>query len=146
MQSVVFRPARPDDMHAIVSLLKRSELPYEDVDLDRQYFLVAVGKGQVIGIVGLEAAGEYGLLRSLAVDAPCRDRGIGWSLLDKIIAHARRNGVRELYLLTTTADKFFMRHGFERMERAAAPPALQETHEFRSACPASAVCMKKKIA
>jgi amino-acid N-acetyltransferase len=146
MQSVVFRPARSDDMNAIVSLLKKSELPYEDVDLDRQDFLVAVDEGRVRGIVGLEAAGEYGLLRSLAVDASYRDRGNGGSLLDKIIAHARRKGFRELYLLTTTADKFFMRHGFERTERAAAPPALRETHEFRSACPASAVCMKKKIA
>ncbi len=145
MQSVVFRPARPDDMQAILSLLKRSERPYEDVDLDRQDFLVAVGEGQVRGTVGLEAAGEYGLLRSLAVDASYRDGGIGRSLLDKIIVHAVRKGVRELYLLTTTADKFFIRQGFEVTGRAAAPTALQETHEFKSACPASAVCIKKKI-
>jgi amino-acid N-acetyltransferase len=146
MQDIVFRPARPDDVHAIVSLLKRSELPYGDIDLNGQDFLVAVGGGKVKGTVGLEAAGEHGLLRSLAVDASYRDRGIGRSLLDKIIVHAVRKGVRELYLLTTTADKFFIRQGFEVTGRAAAPAALHETHEFKSACPASAVCMKKKIA
>jgi amino-acid N-acetyltransferase len=145
MPDITFKHAVPGDMPAIIGLLKDAELPYEDVDMDGRYFIVAAEKGKVIGVVGLEASGDHGLLRSLAVEASHRNEGLGKELLGKMILHARRTGVKELYLLTTTADKFFAKQGFEKTDRAAAPAALRETYEFMSICPVSAVCMKKNI-
>jgi amino-acid N-acetyltransferase len=46
-----------------------------------------------------------------------------------------------VYLLTTTAEAFFPHFGFERIERAAVPPRIQNSREFHGACPASATVM-----
>jgi amino-acid N-acetyltransferase len=54
-------------------------------------------------------------------------------------------GVRELFLLTTTAEPIFARWGFRRVDRAEAPPAIRESREFASLCPASAVFMARRV-
>jgi amino-acid N-acetyltransferase len=63
-----------------------------------------------------------------------------------MVEAARSLGVRELYLLTMTAAPFFVKHGFEKVERAKAPASLQGTTEFASLCPVSSVCMRKRLA
>jgi amino-acid N-acetyltransferase len=97
------------------------------------------------GVVGREVRDAAGLLRSLAVAPGRREQGLGRRLADQAEAAARDRGVRELYLLTTTAEAFFARRGFERADRASAPPDLQATAEFHSLCPSSAVCMRKRL-
>ena len=63
-----------------------------------------------------------------------------------ILERAKIGGVREVYLLTTTAEKYFPRYGFEVIERAAVPAEVHESSEFASVCPASAVAMRLKLA
>ena len=50
-----------------------------------------------------------------------------------------------VYLLTTTADGFFPRFGFSRITRDDVPDSVKGSVEFRSACPASAVVMRKVL-
>ena len=50
-----------------------------------------------------------------------------------------------VYLLTTTAERFFPRFGFEQITRADVPATVQESVEFKSACPASAIVMRKHL-
>lgn len=140
------RIATAEDLPAIMSLLKASELPCEDVSPGRQDFIVAVSGNSIVGVVGLERAGPYGLLRSLAVGPGHRDKGLGKALLDEMLSHAWLKGIGEIYILTTTASGFFKRRGFEAAVRSDAPNVIQNTTEFRTVCPASAVCMRKKIA
>jgi len=47
--------------------------------------------------------------------------------------------------LTTTAEGFFPKFGFERIPRADVPARVQESVEFVSACPASAVVMRNTL-
>jgi mannose-6-phosphate isomerase-like protein (cupin superfamily) len=54
-------------------------------------------------------------------------------------------GVRDVYLLTTTAARFFERAGFATIPRDQAPLAICQTTEFRSLCPASATFMGKGV-
>jgi amino-acid N-acetyltransferase len=56
---------------------------------------------------------------------------------------AAKNGVKSLYLLTTTADRFFAGLGFRRLQREMAPLAIKSTSQFSSLCPATAVLMSK---
>jgi N-acetylglutamate synthase-like GNAT family acetyltransferase len=140
------RAATADDMPAIVSLLKAAELPCEDVSPGRQDFIVAVSGNSIVGVVGLERAGPYGLLRSLAVDAGQKGKGLGKALVNEILLHAWLKGIGEVYILTTTAPGFFKKAGFEPAVRAEAPKVIQNTTEFKSICPVSSACMKKKIA
>ena len=50
-----------------------------------------------------------------------------------------------LYLLTTTAEEFFARCGYEPIDRSRVPEAIRATAEFQSLCPASSVCMRKRL-
>ena len=85
------------------------------------------------------------LLRSLAVAPDWQGRGLGAALLAHAERTARQRGITTLYLLTTTAEAFFARHGYVRLPREAAPPVLHQTAEFAALCPASAVCLTKPL-
>ena len=130
----------------IAALLKAATLPYEDIDAHLDDFVVAVDGRRVVGAVGLERLGAAGgLLRSLVVSDSERGRGLGEGLYAQIVARARRLGLDELYLMTTTAEKFFARRGFVRIDRATAEPVLKNTREWRDLCPASAAVMRLKL-
>jgi amino-acid N-acetyltransferase len=67
-------------------------------------------------------------------------------LLTELLDIARANGIRDLWLLTTSAEAFFAKHGFEKADRSAAPPAIAETSQFRDLCPATAALMHLPLA
>ena len=102
--------------------------------------------GRLVGVVGIEAYGSVGLLRSLAVEPAHRNSGIGTSLVSGAEAWAAEQGIEILYLLTTTAAVFFARRGHEAVPRSAAPAAIAETAQFRDLCPASSTLMCKVLA
>lgn len=140
------RFAASQDLPAVLGLLEDAGLPYQDLTTAHLAdFLVAEGGRSVLGIVGLERYGKDALLRSLAVRPENRFTGLGKQLADAIEEHARRTGVENLYLLTTTAADFFERRGYELIERHAAPSELQKTAEFSSLCPSQAVCMRRRL-
>lgn len=139
------RPAQPHEAEAIRSLLRDSELPTDDLGTARIEFLVAVDDAGLVGVGGIEAYGEAGLLRSLAVRLDRRGDGVGARLVEALETHARRSALRELALLTTTAAPFFAARGYRQIGRDTMPAALQESAEFRALCPASAVCMSKPL-
>jgi amino-acid N-acetyltransferase len=127
----------------IKQLLAQSDLPHEDITpAHLSHFLVARENDQLIGVIGVEWLKEVALVRSLAVSTNHRRQGIAGQLVDRIEAQAI-NQVTALYLLTTTAENYFARRGYEIADRATAPATLQTTAEFQSICPATAICMKK---
>jgi len=135
---------RPD---VAAPLLAASDLPIDDLDDPALELIGAFAGDELLGVIGLQrCAGGLGLLRSLAVRPDARARGIAGRLCAELLARARRAGLRELYLLTTTAAEYFPRHGFARVDRAAAPAAIQAHAQFTSLCPASAVVMRRHLA
>lgn len=137
----VLRKARVSDLPAVLGLLEDAGLPTVGVAESLSTFVVACGEGAIMGVAGLEIHGSDGVLRSVAVDPSWRGRGLGMRLTERVVESARSAGLRRLYLLTTTAEGYFPRHGFLRIERGSASPAVQQSVEFREACPASAVAM-----
>jgi amino-acid N-acetyltransferase len=137
--------ANPADAGPLRSLLADAGLPFEDIGDHIPQVMVAKLGGRLVGCVGLEPLGEFAMLRSLTVAPASRGRGIGRSLYERIVAHARLHGVGQLYLLTTTAEEFFTQLGFSRTDRTEVPPAVQSTQEFRTLCPSTATCMVKSI-
>jgi amino-acid N-acetyltransferase len=95
--------------------------------------------------VGLEVYGDQALLRSLGVRAELQGCGHGRRLYEVILGHARALGLRELILLTETAQQLFACLGFEVIGRGEAGAVIGASAEFRSACPASAVCMRLRL-
>jgi len=96
-------------------------------------------------VVGLEVYGNCALLRSAVVDAGRRGSGLGIDLVESLLRRAGTRGVREIYLLTTTAEHFFPRFGFARISRGDVAPAVRASEEFRGACPDSAVAMRRVL-
>lgn len=137
----------PAAFAALVALLADSGLPVEDLDgLDPAQFRVALSRdGRVAGGVGLETIEKAALLRSLVVDPAQRGTGLGHALVESALELARERGVAEVWLLTTTADRFFERLGWRRVERSSAPAGIRATAEFSTLCPASSVCMVRDL-
>lgn len=108
-------------------------------------FAARVAGGRPVGAIALERCGADGLLRSLVVAAEVRGRGVGTALVFSLERAAREAGVAALYLLTETAEAFFSARGYEAIPRARVPDAIAASEQFRVYCPASAVCMRKRL-
>jgi amino-acid N-acetyltransferase len=155
--TIAIRHARPADLQAIDQLLTDADLPTAGVgEILRthadDFFVAEAESGAtndervLVGVAGLEVCCDNALLRSVAVRPEWRRHAVGRDLVRRIVSEAEHRGLHALYLLTTTAEQYFPRFGFERIERADVAPEIAETDEFKSACPASAVAMKKALA
>lgn len=146
------RRAERDDLPAIERLLVSADLPTAGVaDILSAHpadFFVAETDAEPNGIVavaGLEVCCNTAVLRSVAVDPGWRSRGLGRELVRQIVCDAEARGIHALYLLTMTAEHYFPRLGFERVDRSSIPREIAETVEFACACPATAVAMKRAL-
>jgi N-acetylglutamate synthase-like GNAT family acetyltransferase len=139
--AATLRPARADDLAAVEQLLTSSHLPLDGVRDAFPSFIVAEAGTDIVGVAGLEICCDNALLRSVAVHDGWRSKGLGRALVARTIADAEARGINALYLLTTTADRYFPTFGFKAIAREAVPADIQATAEFREACPASATVM-----
>lgn len=141
-----FRQAKDRDLDAVQSLLSASHLPLDGVKENLSGFVVAEDRGEIAGAIGLEKFGSVALLRSAVVSSEHRGSGVGRKLVEQILERAAKDGIEELFLLTTTAEKYFPRFGFASTTRADVPPPVKASAEFQGACPDTAVVMKRRIA
>ena len=145
MHDIQYSFATAADWPAIETLLAACCLPTDGIKGLTENCLVARLDSKLAGTVVLEPCGQSALLRSLAVAAEWRGRSLGRNLVSRMISHARLLGVDHLYLLTTEADRYFAKLGFASVERSGAPAQIQETSQFRSLCPKTAVCMTRDV-
>jgi amino-acid N-acetyltransferase len=142
---MLIEAARPADEPAVRTLLQQAGLPHEDFAAHLANFLVARQGGVVVGAVGFERHGHDALLRSLVVAEGWQGDGLGGALLKRIEDEAQRQDIRRFYLLTTTAERFFTKRWFKKIARSEVPPPIAATPEFRSLCPASAICLSRTV-
>jgi amino-acid N-acetyltransferase len=139
-------PAQRADLPAVRALLETERLPASDLDeraLER--FSIWRDDAGVNGVVGLELYGDVALLRSLVVARHARDKGAGAALTQAAEKRAVESGARVVYLLTTSAERFFLARGYQKVDRADAPKSIQGTTQFSGLCPSSAVLMMKQL-
>lgn len=135
--------ARPDDAPRVLRLLEEHHLPLAGLLNHLATTLVARQDGQIVGSAALEVYPDGGLLRSVAVSPHRQGTGLGHQLTEAAIQMGRDRGLPALFLLTTTADRYFPKFGFERIERQQVPDGVKMSVEFTSACPSSAIVMRK---
>jgi len=139
----VIRRAEPRDLPAVLALLSEAKLPTDGVaEHFHSYFVVDDG-GRIVASAGLELRGDAALLRSLAVAADVRGTGLGAALLRRAI-HEADGPAEGVYALTTTAEIYLSRFGFQPVPRTSLPPQLFESRELQDACPSAATVMKHK--
>jgi len=140
-------PIGPEPFSAeLRHLLVASALPTEDLmeECSAQFYTSRSGD-ELLGAVGLELHGDAALLRSLAVARSARGRGLGTALVHHAEGAASTQHARSLYLLTTTAEGFFVSLGYKNLDRQLAPKAIAATREFSSICPSSSAFMMKRL-
>jgi amino-acid N-acetyltransferase len=144
---IIIRPSRSGEAELIREFLRNVNLPVEDLYAAKlwNFKIAESGKGDIIGTVGIEVCGKTALLRSLAVLPVFRNCGVGVQLTRAMEADSRRKRIAGIYLLTTTAEEFFKKLGYENISRDDVPEGIQATEEFKSICPETAVCMMKKM-
>jgi len=133
------------DLPQIRALLERLHLPLAGVDDHLSTLLVAREDGKIVGTAGLELYADGALLRSVAVEPRRQGEQLGHQLTDAALRLAANHGVGVVFLLTTTAERFFPKFGFEQIGRDLVPPSVRQSVEFQSACPASAIVMRKEL-
>jgi amino-acid N-acetyltransferase len=145
MTSVAIGPATLSDFDVVAALLEREGLPLAGLQNHFDHTLVARDGARIVGCAALEVYQDGALLRSVAVDAPHRGTGLGSELTRAALRLAEEHGIRAVYLLTTTAERFFPRFGFEAIDRVDVPDSVMRSAEFTHACPSSAIVMRMSL-
>ena len=134
------------DLPAVEHLLGANDLVLDDFTKAFETGVVArAPDGAPVACAAIEPFGAAALLRSVAVDAPRRGEGLGRAIVAAAEELARESGVSELYLLTESAADWFPRLGYEPVDRALVPAPVLASVEFESACPVSALVMRKRL-
>jgi amino-acid N-acetyltransferase len=145
VNNITITPIDINNNSEVIELLKNNNLPTEDIT-ERTKIFALQEDDQLIGTVGLEYSLKDGLLRSLCIAEEKRNKGYGVDLVEFIERHAKEQGVENLYLLTTTADKFFIRRKYTVIDRRDVPEFIRKSSEFASVCPSTAIIMHKRFA
>ncbi|HWZ58670.1 MAG TPA: arsenic resistance N-acetyltransferase ArsN2 [Gemmatimonadaceae bacterium] len=135
------RAATIADLPVIERVLTDAGLPLAGVADAIPTFVVAEDHGALVGVAGLEPCRDHGLLRSVAVVPAWQHHGLAQALVTRVISDAQARGLHAIYLLTTTAARYFPKFGFRETTRETVPADVAATEEFISACPASAIVM-----
>ncbi len=96
-----------------------------------EFWVAKDAGGRIVGTVGLrDIGGGAGALRKMFVAARWRgsERGVAFSLVETLLAHARARGFATILLGTTeafrAAHRFYEKCGFRRVDGATLPDAF----------------------
>jgi amino-acid N-acetyltransferase len=147
-ETIIVRDANQNDWGDVRQLLDEAGLPVADLGPEQLVdFLVAERPGadqsETLGIIGLQRFNQTALLRSLVVSQDDRNSGLGRRLVSAVEANACCAGVKDLWLLTIDAERFFESLGYKMMSRESAPDSIRNTQEFSGLCPDGAYLMRK---
>ncbi len=140
------RMSETQDLDKCKKLLKSSSLPAEfSLEDFKHFFIAESSENEIIGLIGVQFDNSEGLLRSLVVSSKSRGRGIGTNLVRTLEQYAISQNIKSLLLLTSSADNFFERLGYQVISRSNVSEFIKQTTEFSSICPDSSICMKKNL-
>ncbi|HEY3055977.1 MAG TPA: arsenic resistance N-acetyltransferase ArsN2 [Thermoanaerobaculia bacterium] len=142
MDDIIISAAEQADVDKIKAILIADHLPTSGVDDHWRSFVIARSGNEIVGCAGAETYQSAALIRSVAVVPGCRSHGVGHELVRQLLDRLKASGLHEFYLLTTTAENYFGKRGFQKIGRGEVHPQLLASREFQDACPKSAVCMR----
>ncbi len=111
-------------------LVRRSR---ELLEREIERFVVLEHDHRIVGCAALypfpnEASAE---LACLAVDVQCRDRGYGEAILNHMIAVAKTQKLKKLFVLTTRTAHWFLERGFKESEVTALPEQKKSLYNYQ---------------
>lgn len=128
-----FRAASIDDLQGIMTLLKPLEdkqiLVKRDPDKlasEIEHFIVNERDGMIIGCAAVYAFNDHQAeLACVAVHPDYQKHGRGDALLSQIETRVRKQGIQELFVLTTQTEHWFVERGFHAVAVSELPENRQ---------------------
>lgn len=120
------RMAVKQDTVKILAYLEKANLGTEGIkDLIDYFLLMEDHEGEVIATLGIEPAGECGLLRSLAISPAVREVDV-LRLFNRMLELAKQKSLSRLYLAVNRPESltFFEILGFKTVEKENMPEHL----------------------
>ena len=134
-----------EEIYSIKSLLVSVELPDSDLNKALIQFFGIKESNYLIATGALEIYDINAILRSVAVLPAYQNSGIGKQMSCFLEKKAIELGIVNLFLLTTTAEKFFRRLNYRIIPRELCPEEIKASTQFTEICPSSASCMYKNL-
>jgi N-acetylglutamate synthase-like GNAT family acetyltransferase len=123
---------KADDKQSVLKLLSaEDELRTEDILAKGTRYWGAYSDGALIGVIGCEYQGTYGLVRSACVEPACRGNGVGAALTQTLMRAARDAGLEALYLFSTIAGAYWLRAGFSEAPVAEVAERLPDAYQVK---------------
>lgn len=145
IMNVSIERAQSADAEAVLRLVQQNGLPVDGLPEHLPTTVVGKHDGEVVATAALETYADGVLLRSVAVAPALHGQGLGRQLTAAAIQLAEDLHAPAIYLLTTTAEHYFPKFGFERIERTDVPPGVRSSIQFTSVCCSSAAVMRKPL-
>ena len=139
------RHAREGDFLQIVAILQEVGLLTDGLSPGMPDLYVADVGGAIVGCAALESNGSTGLLRSVGVLPTGQGAGIGGRLIEAVHARVMDLGLESIYLLTTTADEYFLKFGYEPSAEEDLPRVVTGSAEYLTCSASGAATMRKII-
>jgi len=128
-----FFTMKPSRSHKVIARLTQ-------IDYAREMAFVAVSNGELLGVARLAADPDYVRAEyAVLVRSDLKGKGLGWTLMEHLIAYARAEGLKQLFgeILATNSTMLKMCHslGFE-IETVPDDPTLRHvTLDVATAAP-----------
>jgi amino-acid N-acetyltransferase len=142
MINLNLKEAIKEELDKALKLLENNHLPTADIGDNVELYTV-YDHQKLIGTIGLEAFKTEGLLRSVCLDSEMQNKGLGSQILTIFEGKIKEKGIKNLYLLTTTAQGFFQKNDYKTIAREDVSEAIRHTEAFKGVCPSSAIVMRK---
>lgn len=126
-------------------LLQNSGLPSEDCCYHINHFFGVYANGKLTAVGAIECLQKSGLLRSIAVQTSYQGQGLAGLLVDYLHRYAMKQGIEALYLLTETAQAYFLKLGYAKIDREQLPAEISQTRQCQSLCPATAQALVYRL-
>lgn len=137
-------PLARSERDGLAAALAGAGLPNDDVrEAGPLFWRFATPDGTPAGFGGLEIHGDLALLRSVVVLPVVRSHGFGDAIIAILENEARAHHCTAIWLLTTSARRYFERFGYS--VETNVPAAIRGTRQFALLCPPAAEAMVKAL-
>ena len=125
-----FEIARDLDMPEITDILVSNNLCVDDIPSQNILIKLVKTDNQIVAVYAFEIFDHVGILRSVAVIDEYKGSGIGTHIMKQVETDVIELKLKKLILLTTTAEKFFEKFGFDIIPRDSVPEVVKQSFEF----------------
>jgi phosphoglycolate/pyridoxal phosphate phosphatase family enzyme len=139
------RQAAGPDLPTIATLLHDGGLPAGSARERVGRTVVAELDRTVLATAAWEALDGPALLRSVATSPKARGHGLGVHVVAGALRGIHRAGLRDVYLVTQDAERFFGRCGFTTVPREEMPNAVARHPQVARECPSTAPVMRMRL-